>query len=194
MLLHSARVHALSSRVPCVLVLTQSELGDATGQRRQGRSDWVQSQPSPRTNVQPICSTYSNTGIHFNTFNFLYLIFLIGKGPLPVYSDVLLAHSFEALVAILSCTLLHPSHRTLPVAPVFQFFLLLSLICVAVLIESCTIPLKWKNMAVTFISVQFYISIACALCPSMHMAWAELSKKVSSITHVNLCGFFFSFG
>ncbi len=66
-----------------------------------------------------------------------------------------------------------------------------SLICVAVLIESCTIPLKWKNMAVTFISVQFYISIACALCPSMHMVWAELSKKVSSITHVNLCGVFF---
>lgn len=124
---------------------------------------------------------------------FFIFLFFDRKEPLPVYSDVLLAHSFEASVAILSCTLLHPSHRTLPVAPVFQFFLLLSLICVAVLIKKAA-SFHCKNMAVTFISVQFYISKACALCPSMHVAWAELSKKVSSITHVNLCVFFSSFG
>jgi len=38
-LLHSATIHAPSSGVSCVLVLTQSDLGDATGQRCQGRSD-----------------------------------------------------------------------------------------------------------------------------------------------------------
>lgn len=68
--------------------------------------------------------------------------FLDRKGPLPEYSDVL-AHSFEASVAILSCTLLHPSHRTLPIAPVFQFFSpsFIDMCCCSDKV-SCRFPLK----------------------------------------------------
>ncbi len=192
MLLHSARVHALSSRVPCVLVLTQSELGDATGQRRQGRSDWVQSQPSPRTNVQPICSTYSNTGIHFSTFNFF---FFIEKGHCQ---NILMCWHTALKLLWLYCLVLCFIHHT-------EHFLLLqfSKKCFPYLIDMCccidkeSCKLKWKKAFFVpsnlhFCPVLYFHSVCLVSRYACGVGWT-VQKGLLYYSCESLC-FFSSFG
>lgn len=59
---HSAGVHEPSGGVSSVFVFTPSELGDTTRAGRQGDSDRIPSQPSPRADLQPVHPSYSDSG------------------------------------------------------------------------------------------------------------------------------------
>lgn len=171
---HSTRVHGPSSSVSCVLVLTQSELGDATGQRCQGRSDWVQSQPSPRTNVQPICSTYSISGIHCSTLNF----FLDRKGPLPEY-----------LLYFASCITQNTSHCSI-FSSKFFFSSFFNICCY---INKESLHRNEKSFffftPITFISVQFH-SLWLMSQYACGMGWT-VQKGLLYYSCESLCFFFF---
>lgn len=102
---HVSPVSSSSLRVSWETPQDKDVRGEVTEYRVNLHQEQMSNPYAPPIVTQVSISAHS-------TFFFFYR-----KGPLPEYSDVL-AHSFEASVAILSCTLLHPSHRTLPVAPV----------------------------------------------------------------------------